>query len=1103
MIFRLAAKDRRRGAPKRPEDRRRRRLRPTLLALEERRLLSTIVVNNATDSPEALEIDLRQAIDMANTNGGDETITFDSTVFGTAQTIELTSGPLELSDTTGTETITGPSGGLTIGGGGLSRVFQVDNGVTASVSGMTITGGQTAGQGGGLYNDGGTVTLTDCTISGNSSTFSSAPGGGGGVATANGTTTLTGCTISGNSAARDGGGLVLNGGTMTLTDCTVAGNSSEIDGGGLSDLAGTMTLTSCTVIGNFTWGSLGGGVENSGGTATVTDTIVADNTAGSIDGWSTGIDYPNDIGGTVAGTYNLIGTGGSGGLINGVDGNLVGVADPGLGALGDYGGPNPTIPLLPGSPAINAGTVAGAPATDQRGELRVGAVDIGAFESQGFTITVVPGSTPQSAAIGAAFAAPLAVAVTANNPVEPVDGAVVSFVANPAADGASAILLAPSAVIAGGQAGVVGGPNDVDGSYTVTATVPGLAPASFDLTNNGPAFTRLAVTSTTGAFFAGAGALSLREAVALANADTSGNANISFDPKVFKAPQTITLAGTQLELSNTSEAETITGPKAGVTISGGGLSRVFQVDNAVQASISGCTLVGGVATDGGAVDNLGTLDLSDCLLEQNETTLGVFGRGAAITNEAGATLNLTDSTLTGNSITSGGGSGGAIANLGTATLTDCSLSLNSAPSGGAIWNYGGILALNGCQLDSNTAPPINFSSSGFGEYGPGAGGAVYSLNGTLNLTDCTLTGNSANVGGAISNDASDGASQLTLTDCTLRGNVADEYVSPIFGSQQPSGGAIFNQAYSNGEADLSLIGCRLTGNTAGTSGGYGGALSSYCFSYGGEATVSLNDCILSGNATGGIGGAVNTESGTLIMDGCTLTGNSAGQAGGGAAISGTDTMTNCTISGNTAQDGGGIDIYGTSQLSMSGCTVSGNTATGNGGGLYVRGLVTTYGYFGTYTSGPASLALSAVTVSGNAAAEGGGIFNAGTVTATGVTIQRNAAANGGGIDNVAGATATISGSSIVANDASGNGGGIANAGTLSLTATRIRLNTAAGGGGGLYNSGMAALTDCVVSGNSAANGGGIYTAPGGTVTLIGTLVTNNTKDNIVGTVTYE
>ena len=91
-------------------------------------------------------------------------------MFNTPQTITLNGTQLELSDTTGTETITGPAAGVTVSGGGKSRVFQVDSGVTASISGMTITGGKTTGNGGGLSNNGGNVTLTNCTVSGNSAT---------------------------------------------------------------------------------------------------------------------------------------------------------------------------------------------------------------------------------------------------------------------------------------------------------------------------------------------------------------------------------------------------------------------------------------------------------------------------------------------------------------------------------------------------------------------------------------------------------------------------------------------------------------------------------------------------------------------------------------------------------------------------------------------------------------------------------------------------------------------------------------------------------------------------------------------------------------------
>ena len=89
-MSRNAARDQRRGGRGTVEGRKRRRMRPTLLALEDRRLLSTIVVNNPTDTPVPGQIDLRQAIALANSNGGADTITFDTTVFKTPQTITLT-----------------------------------------------------------------------------------------------------------------------------------------------------------------------------------------------------------------------------------------------------------------------------------------------------------------------------------------------------------------------------------------------------------------------------------------------------------------------------------------------------------------------------------------------------------------------------------------------------------------------------------------------------------------------------------------------------------------------------------------------------------------------------------------------------------------------------------------------------------------------------------------------------------------------------------------------------------------------------------------------------------------------------------------------------
>ena len=390
--------------------------------------------------------------------------------------------------TTGTITIDGPGANLlSIDGDKIDRVFQIDRMVTASFSGLTITGGSSTGFGGGVYN-GGTATFTDCIISGNTSRYgggmlsegaltldhctisgNSASIEGGGLWTA-GEATITGCTISGNTSGDVGGGLnnrgamltmagciitgnsaqelgggMYNQATATVTGCTISRNTARLNGGGLATgVTATSTLTACTISGNTAQGGgglenysrtiltactiggntasmNGGGVSNSGtatltactisgnvasvaggafynhdfldqrGVATLTDTIVAGNTApggasSDIAGW----EAPS-----VAGSFNLIGTGGSGGIRGGVQGNIVSdtLAGLGLAPLGDYGGPTETIALLPGSLALGAGTPAGL-TTDQRGEALDIPADIGDFQSQGFVIAAATRDHP-------------------------------------------------------------------------------------------------------------------------------------------------------------------------------------------------------------------------------------------------------------------------------------------------------------------------------------------------------------------------------------------------------------------------------------------------------------------------------------------------------------------------------------------------------------------------------------------------------------------------------------------------------------------------------------------------------------------------------------
>jgi hypothetical protein len=146
---------------------------------------------------------------------------------------------------------------------------------------------------------------------------------------------------------------------MTLSNCTLAGNSAAITGGGIY---------------NF-------------GRLTVANTILAGNTAPA----------DPDVNGSVASLgHNLIGNPSGGGGFAASLGDLLGI-NPLLAPLDYYGGPTQTLPLLPGSPAIDAGSNAlavdasGNPlTTDQRGFARVsnGTVDIGAFEVQNLVINL-------------------------------------------------------------------------------------------------------------------------------------------------------------------------------------------------------------------------------------------------------------------------------------------------------------------------------------------------------------------------------------------------------------------------------------------------------------------------------------------------------------------------------------------------------------------------------------------------------------------------------------------------------------------------------------------------------------------------------------------
>jgi hypothetical protein len=135
--------------------------------LEERILLSTIVVNNPTDAAVANETSLRQAITTANTDaaaGQSDTIVFDASLG--SHTITLTQGPLHLSGAgAGIITIDGssPSTPLTVSGNNALALFQIDAGVQAVLTNLNLEDGSAAGNGGAIVNAG-TLTLSNANL---------------------------------------------------------------------------------------------------------------------------------------------------------------------------------------------------------------------------------------------------------------------------------------------------------------------------------------------------------------------------------------------------------------------------------------------------------------------------------------------------------------------------------------------------------------------------------------------------------------------------------------------------------------------------------------------------------------------------------------------------------------------------------------------------------------------------------------------------------------------------------------------------------------------------------------------------------------------------
>jgi predicted outer membrane repeat protein len=308
-----------------------RRFRPTLEAMEDRWLPSTLSVTSPLDDGSSGTL---RATIAAAARG--DTINFDSSLNG--QTITLNGSELLINKPLN---IQGPGADqLAISGNHLSRVFE-SYGSPVTLAGLTIEYGNsgfsgnygplTEGRGGGIYSEG-ALTVSNCVFSGNSSATS-----GGAIAEVNLPLTLTGCIFSGNTALNGSGGAIYKGGggvgslELSLSGCTLSGNSAHYHnqpilnqtgcGGAIYTSGATTMLTSCALSGNS---AVSGGAiwstQDKGNSLTLSGCTITGNTA-TAQGGGLYIYYGDAFVQNTSITSNSAGAQG-GGIFNDVNGNL-------------------------------------------------------------------------------------------------------------------------------------------------------------------------------------------------------------------------------------------------------------------------------------------------------------------------------------------------------------------------------------------------------------------------------------------------------------------------------------------------------------------------------------------------------------------------------------------------------------------------------------------------------------------------------------------------------------------------------------------------------------------------------------------------------------
>ncbi len=416
------------------------------------------------------------------------------------------------------------------------------------------------------------------------------------------------------------------------------------------------------------------------------------------------------------------------------------------------------------------------------------------------------------------------------------------------------------------------------------------------------------------------------------------------------------------------------------------------------------------------------LDNAALQLENVEVTGGSVAdfHGGGIYNEG--TVNITNSTITGNSASYGGGiDNSGVANINNSTITGnygITIQFSYPPSGDSI---------NESTITGNSPDDsddiITISKVVTTGYSASCGGGIYN-SGSVSIYNSIISGNEADVGGGIFNK-----NRVSITNSTITGNSAVELEGDIPPYRISGGFGFGGGIYNEGTASISISNSTISGN----SGSYGSGIYNHGTAnisestigdggIGNSGTIDINNSNISSIGNSGTTDINNSNISSIGNSGTTDINNSNISGGGiGNSSSGTVSINYSMISGNSRDVGAGINNSGTAIINYS--TISGNSAN-RGGGIYNDGTVS----------------INNSTISGNSAKYfGGGIFNDGTANINSTTISSNSANRGGGIYNNGASSININNSTISSN--SGDfGGGIYNLGRARISNSTITIN---------------------------------------------------------------